>query len=197
MASSLPALRLAGLSPGLSAVLSDFTLADHALALGDFCERRNLAYEGYDDAARRRPGNGVRSTIETEGYKGQKLPILWSMYDAAQQRIVTEPTLRYQAGWPDGFYIPAADEDRNDGELWVPLPPTPGEYFVRVEIQSPDWEISTPRIRNRLQSGSDVTARERNEDGTTCVPHGVHRSHPTRHERERRVDNGAGLDCSE
>ena len=128
-------------SSSLSAVLSAITIADHALALGDFCERRSLACEGYDDVARRRPGNVVRFTIETEGYKGQKLPISWSMYDATKERVVTEPALRYQDGWPAGFYIPASDEDRNDGELWMPLPPTSGMYFVRVEIQSPDREI--------------------------------------------------------
>jgi hypothetical protein len=125
----------------LSAVLFDLTIADQAMTLGDFCERRNLACQEYDEVARRRPGNVVRFTVETDGYVGQKLPIRWSMYDASTQRIVNEPTLRYQDGWPAGFYVPAAANDRTDGELWVPLPPTPGTYFVRVEIQSPEREI--------------------------------------------------------
>jgi hypothetical protein len=159
VAGLLTALATAGIFPfdsqaggggsGLSGTLSNVLIADSSLSLGDFCDRRSLPCDSVDESERLRPGNVFGYTIETVGYEGQRLPIKWSMYDAATNRRVTEPTLLYQDGWPDGVYTPAAATDRNSGELWVPLPPTSGRFFVRLELFPPDgarldWEDSPP-----------------------------------------------------
>jgi len=85
-----------------------------------------------------RPGNVIGFTVETVGLQGKSLSIRWSMFDATTSLVVDDSTLVDQAGWPEGLYEPAAYRDRNYGELWVPLPPVEGEFFIRVELLQPD-----------------------------------------------------------
>ena len=108
------------------------------MPLGDFCRRRGLPCDGYNSADLQRPGNVVSYTVEAVGYAGKELAVRWSMYDAETRARVAEPALNDQDGWPDGLYTPAAERDRNSGELWVPLPPMAGEFFVRLELLPPD-----------------------------------------------------------
>lgn len=137
------------ISASLSGTLTNVELADPLISLGDYCDRRGLPCSSYDAVDRRRPGNVFSYSIETIGYEGEQLPIRWSMYDAQSGQRIDEPTHVYQDGWPDGVYTPFATQDRNSGELWIPLSSSPGTFFVRLELYPPDgarldWEDSEP-----------------------------------------------------
>jgi hypothetical protein len=125
---------LGGGGVAASATLSDAQIVDRFVPMERYCERRPDATDC--SAATRNelttPGHVVAVTVEASGYGGKALPLKWSTYDAVTRRRLTAPA----PGWPDAGYVPDADRDsdRNQLELWVPVPADPGEYYVLLEL---------------------------------------------------------------
>jgi hypothetical protein len=129
--------------PALSGTLSDVTIAEQNVPLGDFCERdADLNCSAIDQVNFPRLGAIVSFTSHARGYKDQELSIRWTVCQASGAEgvcnRVSNPDLVDQDAWPDGVYTSTADEDQNSGDIWVTQPLTPGDFFIRLELFQPD-----------------------------------------------------------
>jgi len=120
----------------------DSVRIDRQITLGHFCDGiDNPACDRYDSQQLGWPGYAVRFTILTRGYVGEPLSFAWSLRDAASRGPLPEPNLVDQPGWPIKSYTPAADSDRNAGEIWVPGPVTSTPFFVELTLSAPDGTL--------------------------------------------------------
>jgi len=75
-------------------------------------------------------GDAVLVEFEIAGMYNRECVLMWSLYDAASQTLVSDPAYRFQAA---AGFTPDAEVDRASHEIWFPSP-APGRYFVRVEL---------------------------------------------------------------
>ena len=90
--------------------------------MGDYCRRRDGGCEGFADRQLAWTGHVVGFATEVQGYKGDRLPLTWTVYDVAVGRRVPASAFGEWDRWPDGVYGPKDQTIRESGEIWVPLP---------------------------------------------------------------------------
>ena len=116
----------------LGGTLSEITV-DERVRYAAYLELEGASASGIGRDQLERVGRVVHFTIETHGYKDERLPIYWWLL-TNEGEPVDDPELRRQLA----FEI--APEDCQDGgrrKMWVPLPRQAGTYKVEVRLFAP------------------------------------------------------------
>jgi hypothetical protein len=80
---------------------------------------------------------GVYVTFEAvvEGYSGQNLEVLWTLFDYESRAVVADP--KYQNQHAE-YITPSRYRDEGTAQFMVPSPDRPGTYFVRLKLLPPE-----------------------------------------------------------
>ncbi len=101
---------------------------EHNVRFGDYVDRPGPPDGDYTRAEGRKVGNVVDFQVRILGLKGRKNTVTWAVYTSG-----SSPRRLYDdTPWE---LIPEADDDRASLDVWVPLPASPGRYFVRLEVR--------------------------------------------------------------
>jgi hypothetical protein len=102
--------------------------------LGDFLRRTGQSAGSYGPAQLAQYGNTLVVHVRVEGFQGARLPVRWSLLRAGSQdpvpgaRFNQRDRLRFEPRGPDHTGM---------GNLWVPLPDTEGEFYLRITLDGP------------------------------------------------------------
>jgi hypothetical protein len=102
--------------------------------LGDFLRRTGQPTASYGPSQLEQYGNTLVLHVRVEGFQGARLPVRWSLLRAGSQdpvpgaRFNQRDRLRFEPRGPDHAGM---------GNLWVPLPESEGEFYVRLTLDGP------------------------------------------------------------
>jgi hypothetical protein len=105
--------------------------------LGNFLREEGQSNAGFDKDELATPGNVVSVRVRIQGFKDERLPLRWSMYNAD-----TETELRGE--WSDRLGItfrPAGQDEAGRGRFWVGIPARDGTFFVRLTLRDDKGEV--------------------------------------------------------
>lgn len=102
------------------------------VTLGDGCENRGWPCERFSEDQYPTTGLIVNFSVRLLGYTGRDCEVRWTLYDADTGDPV--PNQRNQPGWPKGVIFAEGPDDQVRGEVWVPIPPRQGQFYVRLTL---------------------------------------------------------------
>ena len=114
--------------------LSDVTM-EHGVTFGDYQQRANQPVDTRNQALNNQFGIAVNFVAEIQGYKDKECQLRWSLFDATTQTRYPD---RRWSNVVAGPLVPESSNDRASRDVWIPVPDTRGQYFVRLELYDPD-----------------------------------------------------------
>jgi Protein kinase domain len=100
------------------------------LSEGAWRTNAGLGREGRTAKQLRVPGRVVEFRSTLVGMANSSALVSWSVQNAQSARVVG-PGYRNKQG---AILLPAATNDTSEGDIWVPLPPAPGRFFITVRL---------------------------------------------------------------
>jgi hypothetical protein len=134
----VPSLRPDSPTVEFSASLSDAKIETDVVLSDYYARLRRVPESDRSSEDLRKRGVIVSYTVVIEGFQNQECKLMWSVLDAETNKRVTEEWLVNRPGWPDKSFIAEGVRDQTNGETFVQNPPSPGSYFVRLELLDPD-----------------------------------------------------------
>jgi hypothetical protein len=110
-----------------------------------YLQRTGLPGGDYGAAYLGRQGVFVEFDVSITGYKGQPLPLRWSLFDAVSGAEVSEAkgtTLRAEASI-----------DRATWHIWAPLPRRRGTFFLLIQLFDPKGVVPLDRAQTESFPG--------------------------------------------
>jgi hypothetical protein len=110
-----------------------------------YLQRTGLPGGDYGAAYLGRQGVFVEFDVSITGYKGQPLPLRWSLFDAVSGAEVSEAkgtTLRAEA-----------PSDRATWHIWAPLPRRRGTFFLLIQLFDPKGVVPLDRAQTESFPG--------------------------------------------
>jgi hypothetical protein len=112
------------------------------MTLGTFLAERTPAApqpRGFEDVSIRESlGLRLQLVGSADIPREKRLRVRWSMFEDGTDRPVAMPFFRSQPAFPTPIYVPLAREESHAIDIWLPRPPGPGRYYVRVQLAEGD-----------------------------------------------------------
>jgi hypothetical protein len=118
---------------------------DRPVTYRQYLQRTGLPGGDYGASYLGRQGVFVEFDVSIVGYKGQPLPLRWSLFDAASGAEVSEArgtTLRAEA-----------PTDRATWHIWAPLPRRRGRFFLLIQLFDPKGVVPLDRAQTESFPG--------------------------------------------
>jgi hypothetical protein len=156
-----PNLRPEGNPEELSAEISDLK-TEHSILLEQYLKRSGLSTSDYTVRELQTTGIIIYFTVVAHGFRERTLSSQWSIFDAKTQRQIAEEGFSNRPG-PE--FTPEARRDRAGSDIWVPIPPREGTFYIRLELRD-DQKVrlaykDSDMIAVRATSIEDLTNENR------------------------------------
>jgi hypothetical protein len=118
---------------------------ERPVTYAQYLQRTGLPGGDYGTSYLRRQGLFVEFDVSIVGYKGERLPLRWSLYDARSGAEVSEAkgtTLRAEA-----------TADRATWHIWAPLPRRRGPFFLLIQLFDPKGVVPLDRAQTESFPG--------------------------------------------
>jgi hypothetical protein len=118
---------------------------ERPITYAQYLQRTGLPGGDYGTSYLRRQGLFVQFDVSIVGYKGKRLPLRWSLYEADSGDEVSEAkgtTLRADAA-----------TDRATWHIWAPLPRRRGRFFLLIQLFDPKGVVPLDRAQTEPFSG--------------------------------------------
>jgi hypothetical protein len=133
-----PALRPDDGPVTLGATLAN-PAVERGVTLGEVYERLSRTPPAeYSDTDLATPGVLVSFDVRIDGFQGEEATLEWTVLASPSMERVADPWLVDQQGWPAGVFIPEAERDSMNGQIWAQLPDRPGTYIIRLTLYDPE-----------------------------------------------------------
>jgi hypothetical protein len=116
----------------------EITGLDPNRTLREHLEDVGLPTDSYTADELKRVGNVFDVAVVIRGYQGHKVPLLWTMRDAAADVELTDPEFRDQEA--DRF-TPRSPEDSGTSRVWTPIPRDAGTFQIEARLVAPDGSV--------------------------------------------------------
>jgi hypothetical protein len=105
--------------------------------LGEFLREEGQSSGGFDKAQLATRGNVVSVRVQIQGYKDERLPLRWSMYNADTETKLQAP----QFDRLGTTFHPTGQDDAGRGRFWVGIPARDGTFFIRLTLRDDKGEV--------------------------------------------------------
>ena len=115
------------------------------MPFGEYLADTKLPRSGFSRAQLAQPGYEFTVTVTITGRVGKTLPLWWRMFRKPETPLPAPIYDREAVG-----FEPKSKKHSDSWPVWVPYPPTAGNYFVRFILRDPDGLPASQRDSARF-----------------------------------------------
>jgi hypothetical protein len=105
--------------------------------LGDFLREEGQSRGSFDKNQLATRGNVVSVRVRMQGYKNERLPLRWSMYNADTETKLQGPKFNRLGT----TFHPTGQDDAGRGRFWVGIPARDGTFFILLTLRDDEGEV--------------------------------------------------------